>query len=72
MQDTIKKGTTIEEKSYSTLTSINNHMAALRKAAEAANLGTAQRALTAGTGSAAIGTQTEEETKKEEILKKGI
>lgn len=55
LQDAINKGTTIEEKSYTTLTSMNNHLAALRKAGEAVNLGTAQRALAAGIGTTAGG-----------------
>jgi hypothetical protein len=68
LQDAIKKGSTVEEKSYTTLTSINNHMAALRKAAEAANLGTAQRAFAASAGTAAFA-PSEAEIKKGETLK---
>jgi hypothetical protein len=72
LQNAINRGTSIEEKSYSQLTSINNNLAAIRKAAEATNLGTVQRAATIGQGAADIGDISEAQRASRDNLKSAL
>lgn len=72
LQSAIAKGSSIEEKSFTQLTSIRQHLESIRRSAETSNLGFLQQGLTASTGGGSLGTQTPAQRESQRNLTKGM